>query len=252
MNKIWPSGLFCLMVLAVNSPVRGEEILVSAAASLTDVLREIGKAYESKSQNKVSFNFGSSSGLARQIDEGAPADLFFSADVEKMDALEKRGRIDPATRRNLLSNQLVIVVPRDSTLTIRSPKDLLEAGVKRVAVAEPSSVPAGIYARKYFVEEGIWEKLKNEVVPVLDARATLAAVESGNVDAGVVYKTDAAVSRKIKVVYEVPVGRGPKIVYPLAVVKESRKREACRDFLRFLLSEAGKGVFKRHGFVVLE
>lgn len=251
MNRFW-LGSLVLVFLLVNLPAGAEEIVVSAAASLTDALREIGKAYESKIQTRVTFSFGASSDLARQIDEGAPVDLFFSADLEKMDYLEKKGRIERGSRKNLLSNQLVVVVPLDSRLKIRSPKDLLTAGVKRIALAEPSSVPVGIYAKKYLEGKGVWGKIKHKLVPVLDVRATLASVEAGNVDVGFIYKTDAAISKRVKVVYEVPRERGPEIVYPVGLVKESRRKKAGGDFLEFLFGETAKGIFRKYGFIVLE
>jgi len=229
-----------------------EEILVSAAASLTDVLKEISAGYHTKSKNTVKFNFGPSNGLARQIEEGAPADLFFSADLAQMDVLDKNGRLEPGTRKNLLSNQLVIIVPADSKISVASPKDLLKADVKKIALAEPSSVPVGVYSSKYLTDEGLWEQLKFKVVPVQDVRATLASVESGNVEAGFVYKTDAAISKKVKIVYEVPIEKGPKITYPAAMVKESKRKEAARDFMNFVQSPAGKDAFKKYGFVVLD
>jgi molybdate transport system substrate-binding protein len=229
-----------------------DEILVSAAASLTDVMKEIGTSYQSKSKHTVKFNFGPSSGLARQIDEGAPADVFFSADLPQMDNLDKKGRLEPGTRKNLLSNQLVIIVPADSKLALSSPKDLLKSDVKKIALAEPSSVPVGVYSKKHLGDEGLWNKVEAKVVPVQDVRATLAAVESGNVEAGFVYKTDAAVSKKVKIVYEVSIEKGPKITYPVAVVKESKRKEAARDFLNYIQTSAGKDLFKKYGFVVLD
>jgi molybdate transport system substrate-binding protein len=231
---------------------RADEILVAAAASLTDVLNEIGAVYRSKSKNSVNFTFGPSGTLARQIEEGAPADLFFSADLLQMDNLDKTGRLEPGTRRNLLSNQLVIIVPVDSKLAISSPKDLLKADIKRIALAEPTSVPVGVYSSKYLTDEGLWDEVKSKVVPVQDVRATLASVESGNVEAGFVYKTDAATSKKVKVVYEVPIDKGPKITYPVAIVKESKKKAAAQDFMNFTLSPVGKGAFKKYGFVVID
>jgi molybdate transport system substrate-binding protein len=231
---------------------RADEILVAAATSLTDVLSEIGAVYRSKSKNSVNFTFGPSSTLARQIEEGAPADLFFSADLLQMDNLDKTSRLEPGTRRNLLSNQLVIIVPADSKLAISSPRDLLKADIKRIALAEPTSVPVGVYSSKYLTDEGLWDQVKLKVVSVQDVRATLASVESGNVEAGFVYKTDAATSKKVKVVYEVPIDKGPKITYPVAIVKESKKKAAARDFMNFTLSPVGKGAFKKYGFVVLD
>ena len=231
---------------------RTDEILVSAAASLTDVLNEIGRGYQSKSKNTVKFNFGPSSGLARQIDEGAPADIFFSADLKQMDNLDKKGRLEPGTRSNLLSNQLVMIVPADSKLALKSPRDLLKSDVKKIALAEPSSVPAGVYSKKYLSDEGLWNKVEGKVVPVRDVRATLASVESGNVEAGFVYKTDAAISKKVKIVYEVPLDKGPKITYPVALVKESKRKDTARDFMRYIQTPAAKEVFKTYGFIVLD
>jgi molybdate transport system substrate-binding protein len=229
-----------------------DEILVSAAASLTDVMKEIGSSYQSKSKHTAKFNFGPSSGLARQIDEGAPADVFFSADLKQTDGLDKKGRLEPGTRKNLLSNQLVMIVPSDSKLALSSPKDLLKDSVKRIALAEPSSVPVGVYSKKYLTEKGLWNKVESKVVPVQDVRATLASVESGNVEAGFVYKTDAAVSKKVKIVYEVPIDKGPKIIYPVAIVKESKRKDAARDFLHYVQSPAARETFKKFGFVVLD
>ncbi|MGH7793363.1 MAG: molybdate ABC transporter substrate-binding protein [Candidatus Binatia bacterium] len=251
-NRIKSVGLLLLLFSCIPTPGDASEILVSAAASLTDALKEISAAYQSKSKHTVKFNFGPSSGLARQIEEGAPADLFFSADLRQMDTLDKNGRLEPGTRKNLLSNQLVIIVPSDSKLAISSPKDLLKADIKRIALAEPSSVPVGVYSSKYLADEGMWNQVKPKVVPVQDVRATLAAVESGNVEAGFVYKTDAAISKKVKIAYEVPIDKGPKITYPVAVVKESKRKDAARDFMNYVQSTAAKDTFKKYGFVVLE
>jgi molybdate transport system substrate-binding protein len=251
-KTILPILLAAISNPTLPAPVRADEILVSAAASLTDALREISTVYQTKSKHTVKFNFGPSSGLARQIDEGAPADIFFSADLPQMDGLDKKGRLEPGTRKNLLSNQLVIIVPADSKLTIASPKDLLKTEIKRIALAEPSSVPVGVYSSKYLTDEGSWDQVKSKVVPVQDVRATLASVESGNVEAGFVYKTDAAVSKKVKIVFEVPIEKGPKITYPVAVVRESKRKDAARDFMNHVLSSGARDSFKKYGFVVLD
>ena len=260
MNRIWSYVLRIVtlafiataVLLPVGTAARAEEILASAAASLTDALNDIGRSYRQKSKNTVRFNFGPSTGLARQIEEGAPADLFFSADLAQMDNLEKKNLLEPGTRKNLLTNQLVIIVPADSKLAISSPKDLLKVDVKKIALAEPSSVPVGVYSSKYLTDEGLWDQVKPKVVPVQDVRATLASVESGNVEAGFVYKTDAAISKKVKIVYEVPIDKGPKITYPVAIVKESKQKDAARDFLNYLQSSAAKDAFKKYGFVVID
>jgi molybdate transport system substrate-binding protein len=235
----------------MQTAARADEILVAAAASLTDVLNTMGKTYQAQSKHKLVLTLGSSNFLARQINEGAPADVFFSADLAQMDMLEKNSRLEPGTRKNLLSNQLVMIVPSDSRLAIASPKDLLKTEVKKIALADPAGVPVGVYTSKYLADEGLWDKVKTKIVPVLDVRATLASVESGNVEAGFVYKTDAVISHKVKIVYEVSIEKGPKIIYPAAIVKDSKKKEAARDFISYVLSPAGKTIFQKYGFVVL-
>jgi len=245
------SVLFFVAFVTFVQSAHADEILVAAAASLTDALKEIGASYQAKGTHKVSFTFGASSSLARQIEEGAPADIFFSADLAQMDGLEKAGCLEPGTRKNLLTNQLVMIVAADSRLAIVSPKDLLTPDVKRIALADPSAVPAGVYSKQYLESERLWDRVERKVIPVLDVRATLASVESGNVEAGFVYKTDAALSKKVKIVYEVPVNKGPRIIYPVAVLRDSKKKQAAHDFMSVLLSPASKNVFKKYGFAVL-
>lgn len=178
--------------------VNGAEVNVYAAASLTDVMKEIASAYEKESGDKILFNFGASSLLARQIIERAPADIFIWADEAKMDKLAKAGLIATETRRDLLSNLLVIVVPSDSKLVIASPEELITKSQK-IAVADPRAVPAGIYTKEYLTGLGLWQKLEPKIVPTENVRAALAAVESGNVDAGFVYATDAKISSKLRI-----------------------------------------------------
>jgi molybdate transport system substrate-binding protein len=245
------SVVFFVAFVTFAQPARADEILVAAAASLTDALEEIGISYQRTSKHRLNFTFGSSSMLARQIEEGAPADIFFSADLAQMNSLEKNGRLEPGARKNFLSNQLVIIVPADSRLTILSPRDLLKPGIKKIALAEPASVPVGVYSSTYLHSEGLWEKVKGKIVPVLDVRATLASVESDNVEAGFVYKTDAAISKKVRVAYELPIDRGPRITYPVAILKDSRKKAAARNFMNYLLGPEGRKVFRTYGFTVL-
>jgi len=245
-KSFFPTLLLVLSILA--TPARAADLTVFAAASLTDALEEIGAAYEKAGGGKVALNLGASSTLARQIQEGAPADLFLSADEEKMDALDKKGLILAGTRRSVLSNTLVIVVPGDGAAKIAAPKDL--AGVRTLALAEPQSVPAGIYAREYLTRLGLWDKLAGKVIPTENVRAALAAVEAGNADAAIVYKTDAGISIKVEVAYEVPLAEGPKISYPFAVVAESKQKESAKRFLAYLESEPALAVFKKYGFLI--
>jgi molybdate transport system substrate-binding protein len=255
MSKKWlrqVCSVAALFLMTAPPAASADDIVISAAASLTDALKEIGRAYQSKSKNRVTFVFASSSTLARQIEAGAPADVFFSADVQTMDVLEKNCRLEPGTRKQLLSNQLVIIVPADKPTVINSPEDLLDPRVRKIALAEPSSVPAGVYSKTYLESLGLWDKVKPKVIPVLDVRATLASVESGNVEAGFVYKTDAASSKRVKTVFEVPVGKGPKIIYPVAILKESKSKAAAKEFLNVMVSPSGVDAFKRYGFVVFQ
>jgi molybdate transport system substrate-binding protein len=226
------------------------EVTVFAAASLTDCLKAIGSAYEKSSGDRIIFNFAGSSTLARQIEEGAPADLFFSADETKMDGLQKKGLLEEATRASILSNSLVIVVAAENGARIAEPADLAMDKVKRIALAEPRTVPAGIYARRFFAQQKLWPTVESKIVPTENVRAALAAVEAGNVDAGIVYQTDAAISKKVKVVFEVPVEEGPAISYPVAMINGSRQPEAARRFLEHLKSDDARRVFERFGFIV--
>jgi molybdate transport system substrate-binding protein len=241
---------FLLALSAVAAP-RPVELNVFAAASLTDALKEVASGYEDKTGDKIVFNFGASSLLARQIIEGAPADIFFSADEAKMNGLEARGLILKGTRKSRLSNSLVIVVAADGNAKIDGPKDLASAKINRIALAEPKSVPAGIYAKQFLEKVKIWSTVEPKIVPTENVRAALAAIESGNVDAAIVYKTDAAISRKVKVAYEVPPTEGPDIVYPLAVVKESKNQAAAKRLLTYLNGSSAARVFEKYGFMVL-
>ena len=248
MSKFPKSILILAAVLALHN-ARGAEVNVYAAASLTDVMKEIASAHEKRSGDKITFNFAASSLLARQIMEGAPADIFFSADEAKMDDLQKAGLIVAETRRDLLSNALVIVVPNDSKLTIASPDELITK-VQKIAIADPRAVPAGIYTKEYLSSLGLWEKLESKIVPTENVRTALAAVESGNVDAGFVYKTDANSSKRVKIAFSVPVEKGPAIRYPVAIIKKTKNKSAVEGFLHYLESENARKLFERYGFIV--
>jgi len=231
------------------SPLKAEEIEVFAAASLTDALKEIAAGYEKAGGDKVLFNFAASSTLDMQIKAGAPADLFFSADEAKMNDLDKQGLIVKRSRRDLLSNNLVVVVPADSSVTLTSAAQLAESRFNRIALGETRSVPAGIYAREYLQKIGIWTQVESRVIPCESVRAALAAVESGNVDAGIVYKTDALESHKVKVAWEVAVRDGPAITYPAALVQASKHAAAAQKFLDYLGEPDSLKTFERYGFI---
>jgi molybdate transport system substrate-binding protein len=246
-KKLLTAALLALLLSA--SAARATEILVFGAASLTDALQELAATYEKTTGDKLVFSFGASSTLARQIQAGAPADLFLSADEEKMDLLEKDGLLLAGTRKSVLSNTLVVVVPAGSSLRITKPEDLAGPGVHLLALAEMRSVPAGIYARKYLETKKLWDKVSGRVIPTENVRAALAAVEAGNADAGIVYKTDAGISRKVKIAYEVPRAESPKISYPFAVIAKTQHAEAARRLLTWLESPAALAVFQKYGFL---
>ncbi len=238
-----------VLVALLAASLRATDLNVFAAASLSDALKEIAKTYELSSGDKLHFNLGASSTLARQIKLGAPADVFFSADEAKMDDLAKVDLIVTATRRSLLSNTLVIVVNADSGAAITAPADLARTTVGRIALGEPDTVPAGIYAKAYLRKTGLWDRIVDKVVSTDNVRACLAAVESGDADAGIVYRTDALISKKVRIAYEIPVADGPKISYPAAVVKGSEHPEAARRLVIWLASPEARTVFTKYGFL---
>jgi molybdate transport system substrate-binding protein len=243
--------LLCLLLLfAGTRDGSAASVTVFAAASLSDSLTKIAAQYERETHDKIVFNFAASSLLARQIEEGAPADIFFSADEAQMDRLQNKGLILPETRKSRLSNLLVIIVAADSALSISSPSDLAKPSISRLALADPQAVPAGVYARAFLRKQNLWRAIEAKVVPTANVRGALAAVESGDVEAAIVYKTDAAISKKVKIAYEVPPQTAPKISEPMAQLRDSPEPAAAKRFLQYLDSpEAGK-VFAEFGFIV--
>lgn len=214
-------------------------IYVHAAASLTDAMREAAAAFERHSRAQVVFNFGASSILERQIEQGAPADVFLSADEAKVDALAKQNLV--RKRIDLLTNTLVVVAASDERIAMTKPGDLRR--FERIAVAQPESVPAGIYAKAWLEREKLWRELQPKLIPTENVRATLAAVEAGNADAGIVYRTDARISKRVRVVWQV--ANGPRIVYPVALLSAGA---AARDFVQFLTGAEARRIFTKYGF----
>jgi molybdate transport system substrate-binding protein len=250
MNSFFrPTVLALLFTLLSAAGLKADDVTVFAAASLTDALKEIAPAYEKSSGDKIVFNFAASGTLELQIRHGAFADIFFSADEEKMNDLDKDGLLEPGTRADLLGNTLVVVVPADSSLALTSAAGLADPKVKKIALGQAPVVPAGIYAEQYLKKIGIWDQVQPRVIPQESVRAALAAVETGNVDAGIVYKTDALHSKKVRIAYEVPAADGPAIVYPAALVKGSKQAAAAKKFLDYLGSPDALAVFARDGFI---
>lgn len=234
------------LALLLSASAQADEVFVSAAASLTDAMKEIGGRFEKETGTKVTLNFGASSLLAKQIEEGAPADVFVSADEAQMDRLQKQ--IAGETRRDLLTNKLVVVVRQDVTVRLEKLEDLGSSAVTRIAIADAKAVPAGVYAREVLMKAKLWDALQSKTVPAENVRAALAVVESGNADAAFVYKTDAMSSPKVRIAFEIPPDLAPKIVYPMAVLSSSTHRAMAEKFLAFLKSKESAQTFHRLGF----
>lgn len=224
------------------------KLLISAAASLKEALEEIKPLYQQvNEQVTLNYNFGASGTLQQQIENGAPADVFFSAAQKQMDNLQQKNLIIPETRRNLLSNSLVLIVPQTS-FKITSFNDLTTEKIKRIAIGEPRSVPAGQYATEALKNLGILEQIKPKFVFVNNVRSVLATVESRNADAGIVYTTDAELSNQIKRVATAPANLHAPIVYPIAILKTCKNVTAAQDYVQFLASDRALAIFKKYGF----
>jgi molybdate transport system substrate-binding protein len=251
----WILTAFILVVgikLFQPSPVMAQansSLLVSAAASLKESLEEVGQTYRQVKPNvAVSYNFGASGALQQQIENGAPADIFISAAKRQMDALQQKNLIFPDTRRNLLTNRVVLIVPKNST-NITNFRGLTGANVRRIAVGEPRSVPVGQYAEEILRNLGILEQVRPKFVLGNSVRNVLAAVESGNADAGVVYATDARLSDRVRVVETAAQNLHSPVVYPVAVLRSSRNAAAAREYVQFLASDRrARSVFEKYGF----
>lgn len=238
-----------LRLFAPNAVVaQSSTILVSAAASLKDALEEVKPLYKQTKPNvNVTYNFGASGALQQQLENGAPADIFISAAKKQMDALQSKNLILTNTRSNLLTNKLVLIVPKNSS-GITSFRQLTDSKVKKIAVGEPRSVPVGQYAEEVFKNLGISQQIKSKLVLGNNVRQVLSFVESGNADAGIVYATDAKISSKVKQVATAPANSHSPIIYPVAVLKSSKNAAAARDYVQFLSSNRAGSVFQKYGF----
>jgi molybdate transport system substrate-binding protein len=234
------------LLLTLGAADPKTELLVFGAASLTESLQDLGKAYEATTGQRVVFSFGASGDLARQIAAGAPADVYFSADTARMDGIEKAGLVRAGDRREFLSNGLVVIVASDSKFRLATAEDLVN--LPRIALADPASVPSGIYAKRWLSGLGLWEKLEPKLVPTLDVRSALAAVESGAIPAAIVYRTDAAIAKSARIAFAVE--NGPEILYSLAPLAASKNPKAAGDFVLFLSGPRGRAEFVRRGFTV--
>jgi molybdate transport system substrate-binding protein len=242
--------LLILLSLMPSLVLAAEPVTVFAAASLTDALKEIGKAYEAAGHGKIVASFASSSDLARQIERGAPADLFISADELWADYLDQHGLIDKASRITLVKNDLVLVASAASTVELTvAPHFALAAALKgdRLAMGDPDHVPAGIYGKVALQNLGVWDELESKIARAASVRAALLFVERGECPFGIVYLTDALADPKVKIVGRFPANTHPPIRYPAALVAGRKSPEGVA-FLHYLQTPAAAAVFRRFGF----
>ncbi len=240
-NLILP---FCFVVVAFAE----QELIVSAAASLTNAFGEIGKKFESASPaTKVVFNFGASGALLQQIDKGAPVDVFASADQKTMDQAAEKGLIISGARKDFASNELVLIIPHGAKTPVKALQDLSAGEITMVAMGNPETVPAGRYAQEVLTGEGLWEQLKPKYIFGESVRQVLDYVSRGEVDAGFVFATDAAVAKDhVSVALEAP--KHKPITYPISIVRSTKSKELARRFVDFVLSDEGREILFKYGF----
>lgn len=225
-------------------------LTISAAASLKDSINEVKQLYEAKNSNvKLTCNFGASGTLQQQIEQGADVDIFISAATKQMDALESKDLIIKDTRKDVLENDVVLIVPKDNS-TIISFNDLTTDKANKIALGEPKTVPAGQYAEEVFTKLGTLDKIKSKAVYANDVTQVLNWVSTGNADAGIVYTTDAKTSDKVKIVVAAPSDSHKPVIYPAAIIKSSKKTDTAKDFMNFLADAKVKAVFEKYGFKV--
>lgn len=242
---VFPVALLSVLLTVFAPAQASETILVAAAISLTDALEEVRGAYEAAGGGgEVRFTFAGSNALARQIVNGAPVDVFISADAAQMDHVQARGAIDPGSRFDLLTNRLAVVTPPGRAGTIPDLAALVRA--KRIAIGDPAAVPAGVYAKQFLERAGSWEQLKDRVLPLAHVRAALRAVATGGADAGIVYESDAAASSRVEIAFVVTGAAAPHIVYPAAIVTRSRHRAEGEKFLAFLRGPDARAIFRKY------
>lgn len=234
-----------------DKTIKQEEIYILAAASMTDAIQEIGANYEKEHKNiKLVYSFGSSGALQTQIEQGAPADVFISAAQKQMNVLDQKDLLDKSTRKDLVENKIVLIVPKESNLKIDSFSDLASDKVTKIALGEPKAVPVGQYSEEIFSNLNILDNVKSKAVYASDVRQVLSWIETGEVDCGLVYATDAAISDKVKVLFEAPSDTHKPIIYPVAMLKSSSHQEEAKDFINYLTNNESKTVLEKYGFTV--
>ncbi|MUK88154.1 molybdate ABC transporter substrate-binding protein [Ornithinibacillus sp. L9] len=238
-----------------KSEPNNQELLISVATSLTEVLQEIVELYEMENPHTtITLNIGSSGTLARQIQQGAPADIFLSADEPSMDLLDDQGLLVSDTRIDFTKNQLILIGDQDSSIEVNSLEELMEYDIDQIAIGNPDSVPAGSYTKSALENSGIWNhsRLQNKLIYAKDVRQVLTYVTSGNAEIGFVYYTDVLLSDQVKQLLSINEDLHEPITYPGSVIATSEQREIANDFLLFLKQEKATQLFKKYGFTSLK
>ncbi|WP_300369861.1 molybdate ABC transporter substrate-binding protein [Brachyspira sp.] len=235
-----------------NANTENKEILILAAASLTDVLTELANNYKEETGTEVIFSFASSGALQTQIEAGSPADIFFSAAQKQMDALQEKDLIDTETRKDLLENKVVLITPSNSTLNIKSFTDITNADITKIGLGEPKSVPVGQYSEEILSNLSILDAAKQKAVYGSDVRNVLSWVETGEVDCGIVYATDAKIAKNVNIISEAPEGTHKKVIYPISIVKSSVNKEEAKKFIDYISTDKSIETFKNYGFTVVQ
>jgi len=247
--------LVCIVLLLSTVPASAQQtkLVIFAAASLKDALDEVNVVYQRDKGQETTVSYAASSTLAKQIEAAAPADIFISADLDWMDYLAKKNLIKPDTRANLLGNQLVLIAPANSSIKLDIAKNFPLAqglGNGRLAIADPSAVPAGKYGKAALEALGVWSSVADRLAPAENVRATLLLVSRGEAPLGIVYRTDAASDKAVKIVGVFPADTHPAIIYPIAVVATSTNPGAA-GYVAFLRSPTARPIFEKQGFTVL-
>ena len=260
---MFPRAVRCMLTVAavalaapwsIAAQAQGRDLLVFGAASLKNALDDVDAQYQRDAGHKIVVSYGASPALAKQIENGAPADIFISADLDWMDYVAEHKLIKPETRFNLLGNKLVLIAPADSRINLTvGPNFPLAQALRndRLAMADPSAVPAGKYGKAALEALGVWSSVAGKIAPAQDVRATLLLVSRGEAPLGIVYQTDAAADKGVKIVGAFPESTHPPIIYPIAVTTAST-HPGVAAYVGFLKSPVAKPAFEKQGFVVLQ
>jgi len=254
--------LTCLLIISCSqnsnnsssqSTASRINLTISAAASLKDVMTEIKPIYEDQKTNvSLTLNLASSGSLRQQIEQGAPVDLFISASPSHINMLQKKGLIIDESLRDLLKNQMVLIVPQENTASVNTFQDLTKDAISTISIGEPKSVPAGKYGKEVLTSLRIYEKVEAKIVFAKNVRQIVNYVATGNVDAGIVYRTDTNASNQVKIVANAPEKSHTPVVYPIAIIKDSKNIEAAKQLEEFMFTPEAKAVFEKYGFITLE